>query len=170
MNSGLFPSNYACVCETAYLVGKCFSSPFGISKKRERKKLKIQDQISQLWNPFKALLFDWNSEIRILVSKSRFPTRMHLELKDKGEETFFFVAIFLLKVLRLTDPSYLLKKLKLREETDAGAEASSNDEKPEEVSSVSACEFHFSLKFLLISESSSFLFYYYYLFLGWGLD
>ena len=87
---------------------------------------------------------------------------MHLELKDKGEETFFFFAIFLLKVLRLTDPSYLLKKLKLREETDAGADASSNDEKPEEVSSVSACEFHFSLKFLLISESSSFLFYYYY--------
>lgn len=40
------------------------------------------------------------------------------------------------KVLRLTDPSYLLKKLKLREETDAGAEASSNDEKPEEVSSL----------------------------------
>ena len=87
---------------------------------------------------------------------------MHLELKDKGEETFFFFAIFLLKVLRLTDPSYLLKKLKLREETDAGAEATSNDEKPEEVSSVSACEFHFPLKFLLISESSSFLFYYYY--------
>ena len=87
---------------------------------------------------------------------------MHLELKDKGEETFFFFAIFLLKVLRLTDPSYLLKKLKLREETDAGAEASSNDEKPEEVSSVSTCEFHFPLKFFLISESSSFLFYYYY--------
>ena len=92
---------------------------------------------------------------------------MHSELKDKGEETLlFFFAIFLLKVLRLTDPSYLLKKLKLREETDTGAEASSNDDKPEEVSSVSACEFHFSLKFLLISESSSFLFYYYYLFLG----
>ncbi|CAH3178443.1 unnamed protein product [Porites evermanni] len=38
------------------------------------------------------------------------------------------------KVLRLTDPSYLLKKLKLREETDTGAEApsTSNDEKPEE--------------------------------------
>ena len=88
---------------------------------------------------------------------------MHSELKDKGEETLlFFFAIFLLKVLRLTDPSYLLKKLKLREETDTGAEASSNDDKPEEVSSVSACEFHFSLKFLLISESSSFLFYYYY--------
>ena len=89
---------------------------------------------------------------------------MHSELKDKGEEMLFifFFAIFLLKVLRLTDPSYLLKKLKLREETDTGAEASSNDDKPEELSSVSACEFHFSLKFLLISESSSFLFYYYY--------
>jgi len=87
---------------------------------------------------------------------------MHSELKDKEEETVFFLAIFLSKVLRLTDPSYLLKKLKLREETNKGAEATSNDEKPEEVSSVSACEFHFSLKFLLISESSSFLFYYYY--------
>ena len=86
---------------------------------------------------------------------------MHSELKDKEEETVFF-AIFLLKVLRLTDPSYLLKKLKLREETNTGAEATSNDEKPEEVSSVSACEFHFSIKFLLISGSSSFLFYYYY--------
>ncbi|CAH3014109.1 unnamed protein product [Porites evermanni] len=40
------------------------------------------------------------------------------------------------KVLRLTDPSYLLKKLKLREETDTGAEATGNDEKPEEVSSL----------------------------------
>ena len=86
---------------------------------------------------------------------------MHSELKDKEEEKFFF-AIFLLKVLRLTDPSYLLKKLKLREETNTGAEATSNDEKPEEVSSVSACELHFSIKFLLISGSSSFLFYYYY--------
>ena len=91
---------------------------------------------------------------------------MHSELKDKEEERVFFLAIFLLKVLRLTDPSYLLKKLKLREETNTGAEGTSNEEKPEEVSSVSACEFHFSLKFLLISESSSFLFYYYYLFLG----
>ena len=160
MNSGLFSSNYACVCETADLVGKSFSSPFWISKKRERKK--IQEQISQLWNPFKAFLFDWKSEIRILRSKARFLNRMHSELKDKEEERVFFLAIFLLKVLRLTDPSYLLKKLKLREETNTGAEGTSNEEKPEEVSSVSACEFHFSLKFLLISESSSFLFYYYY--------
>ena len=86
---------------------------------------------------------------------------MHSELRDKEEKVFFF-AIFLFKVLRLTDPSYLLKKLKLREESDTGAEATSNDEKPEEVSRVSACEFHFSLKFLLISESSNFLLNYYY--------
>ena len=60
-----------------------------------------------------------------------------------------------MKVLRLTDPSYLLKKLKLREETDTGAEgpSTSNDEKLEEDSRVSTCEFHFSLKFLLIFES-----------------
>ena len=104
-----------------------------------------------------------NPDFKIEI-RSRFPNRMHSELKDKGEETFFFffLKFFFLKVLRLTDPSYLLKKLKLREETDTGAEATSNDEKPEEVSIVSACEFHLSLKFLLISESSSFLFYYYY--------
>ena len=82
---------------------------------------------------------------------------MHSELKDKEEEAFVFFEIFLLKVLRHTDPGYLLKKLKLRGETDTGAEATGNDEKPEEFSSVSACEFHFSLKFL-ISESSSFSF------------
>lgn len=62
---------------------------------------------------------------------------------------------FLLKVLRLTDPNNLVRKLKLREETDFEAEAplASNDEKQEEDSRVSTCDFHFSSKFLLACES-----------------
>ena len=158
MNSGLFSSNYACVCETTDLVGKSFSSPFGISKKREREK--IQELISQLWNPFKAFLFDWKSDIRIKI-EIQISQSNALWAKRQRRRNGYFFAIFFLKVLRLTDPSYLLRKLKLREEINTSAEATSNDEKPEEVSSVSACEFHF-LKFLLISESSSFLFHYYY--------
>ena len=61
--------------------------------------------------------------------------------KKRKSESFFSSEIrlrisrsicnftFLLKVLRLTDPSKLLKKLKLHEETDAGAKApsTSND-------------------------------------------
>ena len=80
---------------------------------------------------------DFKIKIQISQSNALWAKRQR---RKKG-----FFAIFLLKVLRLTDPSYLLKKLKLREETNTGAEATSNDEKPEEVSSVSACEFHFSL-------------------------
>ena len=38
-------------------------------------KMKIQKQISQLWNPFSDFAFDCKSEIRILKSKSRFPNR-----------------------------------------------------------------------------------------------
>ena len=62
---------------------------------------------------------------------------------------------FLLKVLRLTDPSTLLRKLKLREETDLEAEAPSagSDEKKEEDSRVCTCDFYFSSKFLLACES-----------------
>ena len=87
-----------------------------------------------------------------------------------------------LKVLRLKDPSYLLKKLKLREETYSGAEApsTSNDKKTDEDSHVSNCEFHFSLKFFLICGICNFLFYYIFIFhiitifverkLGRGLD
>ena len=62
---------------------------------------------------------------------------------------------FLLKVLRLTDPSNLVRKLKLREETDLEAEEplASNDEKQEEDSRVSTCYFHFPSKFLLACES-----------------
>ena len=102
-----------------------------------------------------------SSEIRLQISlsianpKPRFPNRTHPEQRDNEEEKSVCNFTFLLKVLRLTDPSYLLKKLKLREETDTGAEApsTSNDEKPEEDSRVSTCEFHFSLKFILIFES-----------------
>ena len=40
-------------------------------------KMKIQEQISQRWNPFSDFAFDCKPEIRILRSKSRFPNRMH---------------------------------------------------------------------------------------------
>ena len=40
-------------------------------------KMKIQKQTSQPWNPFSDFAFDCKSEIRILKSYSRFPTRTH---------------------------------------------------------------------------------------------
>ena len=68
LNSGLLFANYASACKTAVLKDS-FSNPLS----------DFQKQISQRWNLFSDFAFNFKSEIRILKSKSRFPTRRQRE-------------------------------------------------------------------------------------------
>ena len=59
---------------------------FRITKKKKERK-KIQEQISQLWNPFSDFAVDWKPETRISKSKSRFPNRMHTVVEETPQHT-----------------------------------------------------------------------------------
>jgi len=62
-----------------------FQMLFRITKKKERKK--IQEQISQRWNPLSDFAVNWKSETRISKSKSRFPNRMHTVVEETPQHT-----------------------------------------------------------------------------------